>query len=266
MYLRIFRPSHNAKILLWTGIVLSTMFYIASIAVYLGTCLPRKEDDSTGGWLSPQFADRVYAIEGDLSAATGIVGTVIDLYILIAPLTFLWSLRLPLRRKAGVSAVFIAGSAYVLLVCSLALIPGLTKTIRACIFSVCGVVYRMRIAKPTAEAQDLSWNTMPIYAMRSVLKALKRYGEASKNAVPGRNLTVKIVLPRSTSELRVVACPLYSCCSKASRLGLLLGFPSYAMGAVAIASIVNQATRAIAKWPNTKMWTKKLCPKCQKVH
>lgn len=111
LYKRIFRPSKQANRVLWGGIIVSTIFHITCIAVYLGLCLPRPEDEASGGWLSPQFAARTYSVEGALSAASGIIAAVIDLFILVTPLWLLWKLHMPSKRKAGVSIIFVAGSA-----------------------------------------------------------------------------------------------------------------------------------------------------------
>lgn len=109
-YLHIFTPSRLANILLWLGIVLSTLFHIATIAIYLGTCLPKPEDDATGGWLSPQYAERTYKIVGYLSAVSGTIGTVIDFYILLVPLVFLWRLQISAHRKLSLSGIFASGA------------------------------------------------------------------------------------------------------------------------------------------------------------
>lgn len=109
-YLRIFTPSRLANILLWLGIVLSTVFHIATIAIYFGTCFPKPEDDATGGWASPQLAERIYPIVGYLSAVSATLGTVIDFYILLVPLIFLWRLQMSVYRKLGLSGIFASGA------------------------------------------------------------------------------------------------------------------------------------------------------------
>ncbi|KAK8039616.1 hypothetical protein PG993_008027 [Apiospora rasikravindrae] len=145
MYIRIFLLSKGAKHMLWMGIVLSTLFHIATIAVYIATCFPRPEDKATGGWLSPQYSQRTYNISGYLAASTGIIGAVIDFYILIVPMGFLWTLQMSLKRKLAVSGVFATGAI-------------------ACGFSILSTVFRWRIATSSAEGQDGSWNGPPLYA------------------------------------------------------------------------------------------------------
>ncbi|KAK7948806.1 uncharacterized protein PG986_009692 [Apiospora aurea] len=145
MYIRIFLPSKGAKSMLWMGIVLSTLFHIAAIAVYLATCFPRPEYKATGGWFSPQYSERTYRVSGYLAASTGIIGTAIDFYILIVPMGFLWTLQMSLKRKLAVSGVFATGAI-------------------ACGCSILSTVFRWRIATSSAEGQDGSWNGPPLYA------------------------------------------------------------------------------------------------------
>lgn len=108
-YLRIFTPSHAANVLLWVGIVFSTVFHIVIIAVYLGTCLPRPNEYATGGWLSLEYSERTYSIVGYLSSSSATIGTAIDFYILLVPLIFLWKLQMSTHRKLGLTAVFASG-------------------------------------------------------------------------------------------------------------------------------------------------------------
>ncbi|KAH8898416.1 hypothetical protein GQ53DRAFT_817688 [Thozetella sp. PMI_491] len=145
LYIRVFTPLRRANIVLWVGIVLSTLFHIAIIAIYLGTCIPRPEEEATGGWLSPQYTDRTYHIAGYLSATSGIVGTVLDLCILFVPFIFLWTLRISSRRTMALSALFATGAL-------------------ACAFSTLCSVYRWGIAGGSPSEDDLTWKSPPLFA------------------------------------------------------------------------------------------------------
>ncbi|KAK7214246.1 hypothetical protein V2G26_021424 [Clonostachys chloroleuca] len=146
LYLRIFSPSPVAKKLLWIGIAVTAIFYLTSMSVFLGHCVPRPADFASGGYLSLQTSARCFKVSGPVSLASGIVGTIIDFYVLVLPIVFLWSLRTSFRKKAGIAGVFLAG-------------------IVACVLSIIGTVYRMKIfVSKNLMEQDLTWNSMPIYA------------------------------------------------------------------------------------------------------
>ncbi|KAI1284151.1 hypothetical protein F5Y07DRAFT_407642 [Xylaria sp. FL0933] len=143
LYSRIFRPSDLINLLIWICMVLVVLFYVISIIVFTASCVPRWEDYKTGGWLSPIYAERCYNTDGRVTIAAGAVGTFIDVYILVLPAVFLSRLNTTTRRKAGLLAIFAVGTA-------------------ALAFSIAGTYYRSKIV--SSENQDLSWNTMPIYA------------------------------------------------------------------------------------------------------
>uniref|UniRef100_A0A8H7K8Y6 Rhodopsin domain-containing protein n=1 Tax=Bionectria ochroleuca TaxID=29856 RepID=A0A8H7K8Y6_BIOOC len=146
LYLRIFSPSPVAKQLLWIGIAVTAVFYLTSMSVFLGHCVPRPADFASGGYLSLQTSARCFKVSGPVSLASGIVGTIIDFYVLVLPVVFLWSLRTSFKKKAGIAGVFLAG-------------------IVACVLSIIGTVYRMKIfVSKNLMEQDLTWNSMPIYA------------------------------------------------------------------------------------------------------
>ncbi|CAG9945148.1 unnamed protein product [Clonostachys rosea f. rosea IK726] len=148
LYLRIFSPSPVAKQLLWIGIAVTAVFYLTSMSVFLGHCVPRPADFASGGYLSLQTSARCFKVSGPVSLASGIVGTIIDFYVLVLPVVFLWSLRTSFKKKAGIAGVFLAGIVS-----------------RACVLSIIGTVYRMKIfVSKNLMEQDLTWNSMPIYA------------------------------------------------------------------------------------------------------
>lgn len=163
LYHRVFDPSRTARILIWVGAVLTFIFYIIATGVFLGFCIPHNEDYALGGWLSLQYADRCAMVDGDIASAAGVVGAVLDLYILAIPLACLWGLRTSFHRKVGLSIVFMAGSAYVSI---LPLLARHAYKTRACIFSIIGTVYRLRITGDAGANKDYSWKTMPIYAFK----------------------------------------------------------------------------------------------------
>lgn len=145
LYKRIFGPVRLANGLIWSGLVFTFLFYMALIIAFAATGIPRAEDAATGGWLSLQYDDRVNTYSEPLAAACGIVGALLDVYILVVPLYFIWNLRMSSRNKAGVAAIFFTG-------------------ILATAFSISGAYFRYKLVQKPG--YDLSWRAMPVYAMK----------------------------------------------------------------------------------------------------
>ncbi|CAG9941675.1 unnamed protein product [Clonostachys rosea f. rosea IK726] len=110
-YRRIFHPSPVANLLLWFGIVSTALIYIICMCILLAYCVPRPEDYPLGGWVSLSYSNRCRMPSAYVVLLSGILGTVIDIYVLTIPLAFLWGLKTTVKRKAGLSAIFLAGSA-----------------------------------------------------------------------------------------------------------------------------------------------------------
>lgn len=102
-------PKPLANTLTLCGSLVTVLCYLATTIVILASCIPRASDDALGGWLSPANAARCNKIDGPFTAAVGIVGVILDYYILCVPLIFIWGLQISPKRKIGVSAVFLVG-------------------------------------------------------------------------------------------------------------------------------------------------------------
>lgn len=109
LYKRIFSPVRLANGLIWGGLVFTFLFYMALIIAFAATCIPRASDYATGGWLSLTYDARTNTYSEPLAAACGIVGAILDAYILVIPLWFIGNLRMSTRNKAGVGAIFFTG-------------------------------------------------------------------------------------------------------------------------------------------------------------
>lgn len=109
LYKRIFGPVRLANALIWSGLVFTLLFYMALIIAFAATCIPRASDYATGGWLSLTYDIRAYKYSAPLAATCGIVGAILDIYILVIPLYFVWNLKMSARNKAGVGAIFFTG-------------------------------------------------------------------------------------------------------------------------------------------------------------
>lgn len=113
LYQRIFSISRRSHILVLSGMAFIVVFYISTLIVLAAGCTPRSRDYAMGGWLSPQSLARCHKYSPATAAATGVVGAVIDIYILLLPLFFVWELQTSTKHKIGLAAIFILGSSYV---------------------------------------------------------------------------------------------------------------------------------------------------------
>lgn len=109
-YRRIFKPSRRYHVLILSGMAFTFVFYTSVLVVLAVGCVPKSQDYASGGWLSPQYQERCNKYNPATTAASGVVGAVIDIYILLLPLLFVFQLQTSRRRKAGLAAVFIVGS------------------------------------------------------------------------------------------------------------------------------------------------------------
>ena len=109
LYLRIFRPSQRAQIMIWGGVAVIVVFYVCCIIVNTVLCVPHSGD---GGWLSEKSQARCSQPELNLSVTQGVFSAVSDFYVLCIPLQMVWGLRLPKMRKVGVSSIFLTGLLY----------------------------------------------------------------------------------------------------------------------------------------------------------
>lgn len=104
LYLRLFRPSRKANIMIWGGIGACVLFYIIAIAVVLSYCTPATR-------ILPTSPDVLICGQKQLnvSVGMGVFSTITDFYVLTIPISLVVELRLPLKRKFGVSAIFLTG-------------------------------------------------------------------------------------------------------------------------------------------------------------
>lgn len=86
------------------------MFYFASMIAFIVMCGP-KDGQSQYSYLSALASDQCTRTH-PLIIMTGVVNVASDLYLIVLPLPAVWALNLPLRRKVGISAIFLTGSMY----------------------------------------------------------------------------------------------------------------------------------------------------------
>ena len=103
-YLRVFVPNHAGRLyytvqsIIW----LNLLFYIADTLVEIFTCIPRKKI-----W-EPATPGRCVNIS-ILVITTGAINVISDFSILVLPLSSIWGLQMPRKRKIALSAVFGTG-------------------------------------------------------------------------------------------------------------------------------------------------------------
>ena len=103
-YLRIFVPNHAGKLYYTVQLIiwLNLLFYTATALVEIFTCMPRKKI-----W-EPSTPGRCVNI-GILVITTGAINVISDFSILMLPLSSIWGLQMPRKRKIALSAVFATG-------------------------------------------------------------------------------------------------------------------------------------------------------------
>lgn len=110
-YLRLFQPSARARVAIWAGIGACVAFYVVCMALNLAQCVPVSQSLLTAGSEGQLACARAQL---DLSAAQGVFSAATDFYVLVVPVSLVLRLRLPRRRKVGVSAIFSTGLLYAL--------------------------------------------------------------------------------------------------------------------------------------------------------
>ena len=103
-YFQLFRPLRWLKICVWVGATISGIFYVtvSIIAFVLSSPWP-------GESLLDCILSTHYILFAYFSIPTGLVGMVLDWYLLILPIPAVWSLQMSVGKKLGVLIVFMTG-------------------------------------------------------------------------------------------------------------------------------------------------------------
>jgi hypothetical protein len=104
LYLRIFRPSHRATIMIWAGVVFVVIFHVAGAIAVIVILHPKKG----ASWFDGK-GNTVATNATRMVAAQGVISVVTDFYCLIIPMQLVVGLHLPRGRKFGVAAIFLTG-------------------------------------------------------------------------------------------------------------------------------------------------------------
>lgn len=107
LYIRLFAIVRWLRITSYIALVVTFMFYWASMPLAGIFCFPRAGEFWDGNLL---LRCQRLAIVGPVQ---GVVGLAADIFILVLPLPVVYKLNLAPRRKIGLAAVFLAGVLYV---------------------------------------------------------------------------------------------------------------------------------------------------------
>ena len=93
------------RICAYTGATITTVVYICMAVAFFVLVTPRQGET----WSEHLFSQE-NPRSGDLLLPISGFGLVIDLVILVLPITAVMQLQLPIRRRIGVISVFMTGS------------------------------------------------------------------------------------------------------------------------------------------------------------
>jgi hypothetical protein len=110
LYLRIFRPSLKANIMIWAGIAFVVLFNLACVIAFLLLFIPHPGGDKA--WALKSARNDMVLL--NVGTTQGIISAIQDLYILVIPVHMVAGLHLARRMKLGVIALFLTGLLYVL--------------------------------------------------------------------------------------------------------------------------------------------------------
>ena len=148
--------------LCWVSVI--GAFNAATMIYLIVQCVPRTGFGQLD-YLSAIAAPACSIGSKPVNLVGGIVNVCSDLFILLLPMLAIWSLQLPVRKKIGITTIFLTGFMRVT--------PPpfdferliLTYLDRACISSCLGLAYRLRLN----ETSDNTWNSLPLYIVKYVL-------------------------------------------------------------------------------------------------
>jgi hypothetical protein len=92
-----------------TGMIVTGLFYWATLIVFAAMCAPMGSGPQSQMSYLQALASAKCEDSRPLTVVTGVVNVVSDLYLILLPLPAVWSLNLPLRKKLGVSMIFLTG-------------------------------------------------------------------------------------------------------------------------------------------------------------
>ena len=104
LYLRLFSVNQKPRILIYLGIVTTSLFYFASMLVPIIVCSPWKGESRLMALASARCAQ-----DKQLGYVTTVFNVLSDFYLLIIPIIIVSKLQMPTQRKIGVISLFMLG-------------------------------------------------------------------------------------------------------------------------------------------------------------
>lgn len=105
LYYRLFGRHCWIKYLVYFGIGTMAVMYTAATIVFGCLCIPRTGQSWVEVGLSPKCHKQLIMV----SYVLGPFNIISDLYLLLMPLPAVWQLHLPLRKRVGITGVFLTG-------------------------------------------------------------------------------------------------------------------------------------------------------------
>ena len=104
LYLRVFSSHVRTRYLIYFGLGFTSISYPVGMVYLLAVCTPRHGE----GWFETWSSSGCQSITILLYTQGG-VNILSDFYLLCLPMPVVWNLQLPLRKKVGLSAIFMLG-------------------------------------------------------------------------------------------------------------------------------------------------------------
>lgn len=111
LYLEVFGTIRWLCALVYFGAISSGLFYFSTTVAFMVMCAPR-QGTSQLDYLSALASPECTKTQ-PLIIAMVIINVISDIYLILLPLPPVWRLKMPARRKIGVSALFFTGLVYV---------------------------------------------------------------------------------------------------------------------------------------------------------
>ena len=106
LYYRLFARHQWIRYMVYLGIGSALAMYTAGMIVYGYLCLPRRGQS----WIEAGLSSRCHGQFIMIGYVRGPFNVLSDIFLLLLPLPAVWQLHLPLRKKLGISGIFLTGS------------------------------------------------------------------------------------------------------------------------------------------------------------
>ena len=109
LYLELFMVKAQARIMVAIGLIIITLHCLAGIIGNAVLCVPKPG-------VSWEIADDTHncIVVADLFAVImGAVSVFSDIFVICIPIPVVWQLQLPIRKRIGISVIFITGILWV---------------------------------------------------------------------------------------------------------------------------------------------------------